>query len=203
MQLKLYVNVFVISRFLLLDRPVIPQVFEFNYVKEYLLVKKDVTTHRSHLGLSSRPNWPPVNMALQRRWSKACHCPSTPSSLGSVPRPSMPPLSSHSCRSTASTPAGASVTCDSPASRTLKEERWLFSSFFCWKGHQSLVFYRANVSCSRFWPSRRSAGRWSALRLMPFRAPSMRCWAPLFVSSPTSPRSESLSRDGSVTHTQQ
>lgn len=65
----------------------------------------------------------PVNMGLLRKSSRGCRCPSTPLSSRSAPRPSTPPLSFPSCRSTASTPAGASATCASLAFRTLREER--------------------------------------------------------------------------------
>lgn len=78
----------------------------------------------------SPPPLSPANMDLLRKWSRGCLCPSTPSSLRSAPRPSMPPLSSRSSRSTASIPAGASATCASLASRTRREERLAFVCHF-------------------------------------------------------------------------
>lgn len=82
-----------------------------------------------------------VNMALLRRWWRAYRYPSTPSSSRSAPRLLTPPLSSPSCRCTASTPAGASVTYDSPASRILRGGRWALALFSVnWVRFERLVY---------------------------------------------------------------
>lgn len=143
-----------------------------------------------------------VNMALLRRWLKVCPYRSTPSSSGSVPRPSTPRSSSPSCRSTASTPAGTPVTCVSLASKILSGEKsvpLVFGSvFFFFNCFALNLNFTLSPVWSRSWLLKRSAGRWFASRQTRSRVLNMRCWAPPSASSPISPRSELLWKDGSV-----
>lgn len=85
-----------------------------------------------------------ASMALQRRWWRGCPSGSTLSPSKCRLVPFMPPLSSGSSRETASTLNGSAVTSATPASPTLREERyvpfstsatWCLWTFIFWNWH--------------------------------------------------------------------